>query len=93
MTPAAVRRVPDHWLIITKRRFRWHWELRHVLSAYCWAHGKARTFEQARADGEVRAKIGPTGYLPETPNPGIPEAWPKVSFVPIKAQREPEEER
>ena len=77
--------VPDYWLIITKRWFRWHWELRNLVGVK-WASGTARSFEQAREAGEVRAKIGPTHYLPERPNPGIPEAWPKVNHVPIKVR-------
>lgn len=83
----SVRRwTPDHWLIITRRRFRrWDWELRN-LAAVAWASGTARSFEEAREAGQVRAKIGPTGFLPDRPNPGIPELWPKVNYVPIKVR-------
>jgi hypothetical protein len=82
----AAQWVPDHWLIITRKRFRWHWEL-YNLAAVCWASGTAKTFEQAREAGQVRAKIGPTGYLPERPNPGIPERRPNVNYLPIKKRQ------
>ena len=78
---------PDHWLIITRRRFRrWDWELRNLGGACKWASGTAKSFEEAREAGEVRAKIGPTGFLPTRPNPGLPELWPKVNYLPIKVR-------
>lgn len=81
----AGRWVPDYWLIITKRWFRWHWELRNLVGCV-WAEGRAKSFYAAREAGEVRAKIGPTGYLPDRPNPGIPEAWPRPYYLPIKVR-------
>lgn len=81
-----VRWVPDYWLIVYKKRFRWHWELRN-LTATPWASGTARTFEEAKEAGVVRAEIGPTGYLPERPDPGIPEVRPRVNYLPIQVRR------
>lgn len=75
--------VPEHWLIIWKRWFRWHWELRN-LAAVPWASGTARTFAQAQAAGSFRAKVGPLGPLPTRPDPGIPEVRPRMNYLPIK---------
>ena len=77
--------VPDHWLIIHKRWFRWHWELRN-LAACKWASGTAKSFREAQEAGQVRAQIGPTGPLPQRPDPGIPEVRPKTNYLPIKVR-------
>jgi hypothetical protein len=78
--------IPDHWLIITRRWFRWHWELRNLVG-YCWASGTAQTFVAAREAGVVRAKIGPTRPLPTRPDPGVPEAWPRVNYLPLRERQ------
>lgn len=82
--PAGYERSYDTWLVIHKRWFRWHWELRNLVG-YVWAEGNARSFPAAREAGWVRNKVGPTSPLPTRPDPGMSsEAFPRLSILPLR---------
>lgn len=81
-------RVPAALLLVTRQRWRigrrWHWEVLNVWgNRWPHGHGYARTFEEARSAASLRVRLGPGGYVPETPDPSMPESWPDVNLIPV----------
>lgn len=79
-------RPPDALVLITRRHLRmarrWHWQVMNLV-AFRWAEGYAATFEEARDQAQLRARLGPDRPLPDRPDPsGAPEAWPNVNLIP-----------
>jgi hypothetical protein len=78
--------MPEAWLLITRQKMhwgerRWRWAVLNEV-AYEWAHGTARSFSEARDAAQLRARLGPNGPLPRSPDPGLPERWPDVNLIP-----------